>query len=941
MNETTATSQPYWAHITVLLYNRDMLSASLEAMTQCIMCRQYGASCICPYCEFTKEFWQDKTHCDYASATGGDVGHGSQTGRPAPGGVRAKQEAPQEDHPSAAITSLKGSCSTSLSAEASSWPQDSSSKSKPYWHEALAARAAMQAAPRSMPPVASQIPISGAPTHGASEPGQAGAANQGPQTAAQRSQKSLSLQETEARPQTVAFYTNGRSLPPLPQQPGSALSTGADQMQRSLASRTVLVTPLAPSARASRASAPYSRPDSAAQQSSLEHPSSAARHDNLGQHSAFRQPIRPVAAVQQGGSGPPGAPGQHGHTSSVAREDRLGQPVHPAIAGSNPQQGRAKKPAALERYKHPDSGPQEGQGPPVLSSQHLAISQTLHLDAQKPAVQDQTAQHALQSGQEPSSQQETLAPGKGWGGQQSAAQSMPGQHAAATSTLAERHAGLQDKPAHREHALQSTCTQPPPHPPGTAQHLFQQHHPSATPQHAPAAAHRAHYADQSVALGIPAELIPSAHSTGSSPYMPLFSGPLLSAWMPHAPEPPHQMSQQMSWQAQHSAFGGEMHHLTALQQHHMPQPAPFSHLSGMPAPMQSAQISADFLAQQHRANGDDSRQQSASSNQQQHHMPQRATLSHPGDMPALMQSPQLLSNGSAHSLPESSFESRQQGIPRDSQQQQQQCHLPQAASLSQFSGVPGPMHSGQLLSNGAAELIPTDTLESWQQGSVRDQQQQLHMLHPAPLSGPSSMPATPMQSGLSQPSTASSFESWQRGAVRDQEQQRHMLHPAPSDPFFMLPDSGTSQPIPASTMDARQQRQHANGRIEKAGSKEVGRIRTPPGFAQASQEAPRPMHDLLAPQQAPERQKQQPPSQVRILLLWTIHSNACLSLQSTRSLKAELHTFLRIVSCSRVAASELNAACTLLELAVLRVLDIKNVLDAGVTSPSMESEAVS
>lgn len=769
----------------------------------------------------------------------------------------------------------------------------------------------MQAAPRSMPPVASQIAISGAPTPGASEPGQAGAADQGPQTAAQHSQKSLSLQEIEAGPQTVALFTNGKSLPPLPQQPGSALSTQADQVQRSLASRTVLVTPLAPSARASRASAPPSRPDSTAQQSSLEHPSSAAQHDNLGQHSAFGQPTRPVAAVQKGGprqpgasrqpsrtasaaqqstfdqysvsaqfgcsiaavqkgdSGPPGAPGQHGHTSSVARGDRLGQPVRAAIAGSNPQQGKAEGPAALGRYMHPDSGAQEGQEPPVLSSQHLAISQTLHLDAQKSAVQDQTAQHALQSGQEPSSQQEILAPGKGWGGQQIAAQSMPGQHTAATFIAAERHAGLQDKPVHREHALQSTSTQHPPHPPGTAQHLLQQHRASATPQHAPAAARRAPYADQSVALGIPAERIPSAHSTGSSPYMPSFSGPLLSVWMPHAPEPPHQMSQQMSWQKQHSAFEGEMHHLTALQQHHMPQSAPFSHLSGIPVPMQSAQVSADFLAQQHQANGSDSRQQSAFSNQQQqHHMPQRATLSHPGDMPALMQSPQLLSNGSAHPLPESSIESWQQGTPRNSQQQQQQqYHLPQPASLSQLSGVPGPMHSGQLLGNGAAELVPTNTLESWQQGSVRDQQQQHHMLHPAPLSGPSSMPATPMQSGLSQPSTASSFESRQQGAVRDQEQQRHILHPAPSNPLSMLPDSGTSQPIPASTMETRQQSQHANGRIEEAGSKEVGRIRTPPGFAPASEEAPRPMHDLIAPLQVPERQKQQPPSQVRILLL--------------------------------------------------------------------------
>lgn len=279
--------------------------------------------------------------------------------------VTYKKQPPQEGPPSLTPTSLQGTSSTAESSAQSPSTSAHVGQSKPYWHKELAARAAAQGALSSMPTCDSHLSPRKASASAASAAGHAEDAQQ------------------------AVPSRHSQRLPLMPKQTDSELGSWPEQMQQSLAPRTMLVTPLAPSARRA---------------------------------SATGQPSRAGSALQQCD---PSHAGTFGHLSG---------PVQPG---------------GLERPRRHGSAAEMAQLPPSLSSQHLPSLRGLQLEGQVPARQPASASigQQWQDGQEGSAQQYAPAAGQDRGGQSDSRPSMSAQHTAGTPNIAQSEGAFQEWPS--------------------------------------------------------------------------------------------------------------------------------------------------------------------------------------------------------------------------------------------------------------------------------------------------------------------------------------------------------------------------------------------------------------------------------------------------------------------------------------------------------------
>ena len=418
------------------------------------------------------------------------------------------------------------------------------SQSKPYWQEELASRAATQGPLNSMPPADSRLPPVEASDGANAGAGQAGGTQPKPQTVSQQLPQPMSSGELEAKLRSALPPKHSQGLPPMPQQASSADGSQSEQMQRSLAPRTMLVTPLAPAAR--RVSAPG-------------------------------QPSRPRSTPPQGDPGQAGASGQLSRPGSAAH---LSDPVQPISL---------EQPTSLEQPSRPSSATEMLQLPPPSGMARLPSLHSMQPNDQRSSMQPASfgmGQH-LQQGPETSAQSLLWLQS----GHADSTPSLSAQQSTVTPYIAQHQDGLQDRPLQQEQAEQSTHSQ---HMRFAAEMQQQQQHLGVSSHDATPAS----YASHSVALGIPAAHMHNTGMTGDSAYSVLPNLAMHSSWMPNpAAYNTNHMPQQLPMHEQHEAFRQQ-------EQCHMGQsmPVPLSHHSGMPGPMQAVQLPAGSLAQLHPAN---------------------------------------------------------------------------------------------------------------------------------------------------------------------------------------------------------------------------------------------------------------------------------------------------------------------------------------------------
>ena len=350
-----------------------------------------------------------------------------------------------------------------------------------------------------MPPCDSHLPAETASTSAGSAAGHAGAPQQAPQTVSQQSFQPINSKELEAKLCSSGPSMHRQRLPPMPEQTDSVPGLRSEQMQQSLAPRTLLVTPLAPSARRASASGQPSRAGSALQQCD---PEQAGASGHLSGPSST---VLPSGSVRHGG---------------------LGQ------------------------LRQPSSAAEMAQLPPPPSSQDLPSLHGLQLEAQMPATQPPLVSigQQWQDGQEGSTQHRTPAAGQDWGGQSHSRPSMSAQRTAGAPNTAQIEGSFQ-WPV--QQAGQGTCSQ---HMPFAAGMELQQQ-PAVFSYGAPAAS----YASQSLALGIPAAHMHSMDITGHQAYTGVPSMALHSSWLTPALCAPGQMPQQLPLNQQQDA-PREQHH---------------------------------------------------------------------------------------------------------------------------------------------------------------------------------------------------------------------------------------------------------------------------------------------------------------------------------------------------------------------------------------------
>ncbi len=471
-------------------------------------------------------------------------------------------------------------------------------QSKPYWQEGLASRAATQGALNSKPPADNHLPPEEAAASADAGAGQGGDPQPKPQTVSQQLPQQMSPAEPEAKPRSAVPPKHSQGLPPMPQPASSADGPQSEQMQRGLAPRTMLVTPLAPAAR---------------------------------RVSASGQPSWPSSTPQQGDPQQAGASGQL---------SRPGSTVH---LSASVQPGTFQQPGSLEQPNRPGSAKEMLQLPPPVSTERLPSLNSIQLNAQTSSMQAASfgrGQH-LQQGPDISAHQDTLAAEWHRGGQ---ADSRPSQSAQQLTGIpsAAQH---QERPLHGEQAEESMHSQHMHFAAEMAQPQQQQQHLGVS-YDAPAAS----YASHSVALGIPAAHMHNTGMAANPAYSVLPSLAMHSSWMPHAACATNHMPQQLPMHEQHDAFRQQ-------KQHHVgqPMPVPLSHQSGVPGPMQAAQLPADSLLQLHPAS-------SAEGQPEQHYVgqPMLVPLSHQSGVPDPMQAAQLPAGSLPQPHPASSTEGQQE-----------------------------------------------------------------------------------------------------------------------------------------------------------------------------------------------------------------------------------------------------------------------------------------
>ena len=413
--------------------------------------------------------------------SGGDLAQSIQSDKGMPEPVTSERQPPQESPPSPVPVSLQDSWSTARSSALSPSLWAHASPSKPYWHEA--ARAATQGALSTVPPPNRQTPPENASASAASAAGQTCAPQQVPQTEAQPLLPPVTSEQPEATISSAAVAKHHQGLPPMPQQAFAALGLQSEQMQRSLAPRTMLVTPLAPSARRASASGQPSQSGSTARQCNFE-----------------QELRRPGSAVECGGPLQPG---------------RFDQPGHPGSAA------------------------EMAQPSPPLGAQHLPSLHSMQLNAQVSPMQPasvSTGQHS-QHGHEAFTQHNAPAAGGYRCTPSYGMPSMSAQHSAGHLNSAQAKGFFQEGPLQGEPG-QGTHSQHMHFPAGVAQQ--QQQQPGVSYHGATAASH----ATPSIALGISAAHMRSMDITGSPGYAVVPSMAMHSSWTPPALCAPEEMLQQ-------------------------------------------------------------------------------------------------------------------------------------------------------------------------------------------------------------------------------------------------------------------------------------------------------------------------------------------------------------------------------------------------------------
>ena len=411
--------------------------------------------------------------------------------------------------------------------------RDNGGQSKPYWQEGLASRATTQGALISMPPADGPLPPEEPAAVAAAAAGQAGDPQPKPQTASQQLPQPMYSGELEGKLRSAVAPKHSQGLPPMPKQATSAEGPQAEQMQRSLAPHTMLVTPLAPAAR---------------------------------RLSASGQPSRPGSTPQQGDSGQPGQLSQPGSAA------HLSGPVQP---------DGSEQPSSSEQPTRPGSATEMLQLPPPLSTQRLPSLHSMQLNDQTPSMQPTSfsmGQH-LQHGPEAPAQHDTQT-ADWYGGQADSRPSLSAQQLGGTPFLAQHQDAFQQGPSQGEQAEESTHSQHIRFAAEMAQQQQQQQQHPVSYHDAPDAS----YASHSVALGIPAAHMHNTGMTENPAYSVLPSLAMHTSWTPPAAYATYHMPQPLLMHEQHELFRQQEQHSVG-----QPMPVPLSHQSSMPAPTWAAQ----------------------------------------------------------------------------------------------------------------------------------------------------------------------------------------------------------------------------------------------------------------------------------------------------------------------------------------------------------------